>query len=154
MRIKDKTLTKDLRCILCVSVCLIITLISLLIFSPLSEQYYVEGTLRGTSNEITIDSLVKVENYQLALDLTDTLIANKSKGLRQFAYFDRYLPERERYEISIQRAEIYDLQWKRIEILLSWNHDEELEKALKDYSKIIGYHQEEASTLLNQLKNK
>ena len=154
MRIKDKTLTKDLRRILCVSVCLIITLISLLIFSPLAEQYYVEGTLRGTSNEITIDSLVKVENYQLALDMTDTLIANKSKGLRQFAYFDRYSPERERYEISIQRAEIYDLQWKRIEILLSWNHGDELYKALKDYSKIIGYHQEEANALLNQLKNK
>lgn len=130
-------------------------LLGIMFFSSIGEQYYYEyNTIRGTSNEIAIDSLVKVGNYQLALDMTDSLIANKSRGLRQYAYFDRYLPERERYEASIQRAEVYDLRWKRIEILLSWNHDDELYKALKDYSKIIGYHQEEANALLNQLKNK
>lgn len=81
------------------------------------------------------------------------LIEVKSQGLQRFAYFDRYLSEDEWMDAANARADIYELQWKRIEVLNSTNQTESLRDALKEYVNIIGYNQEAAETMLKQLNN-
>lgn len=131
------------------STCTVVALLAVMMFSPLSKQYYDDGgAIRGAMN---IDSLDTMEDYQNALNKTDSLIAKKSEGLRRFAYFDRFLPENVYDDATEKREEIYELQWNRIGILNAMGDDENLKTALKDYRKIIGYHQDEAKAMLSQI---
>ena len=98
--------------------------------------------------------MVEAKEYQSALVRVDSIIADKEKDLPRFAYFDRFLSEQERYDASVARAEIYDLQWKRIEILQAKNDAVTLKAALDDYADIIGYNQKRAKALLKQIKEK
>lgn len=142
-------INKSLRRMVVGSSCLVLAFLAIMMFSPLSEQYYDDGgAIRGAMN---INSFDTIEDYQCALNKTDSLIAEKSEGLRRFAYFDRFLPDNEQYDATINREEIYELQWKRMEILYAIGNDEDLKKALKDYCKIFGYHQDEAKAMLNQI---
>ena len=88
------------------------------------------------------------------MNLVDSLIEVKSQNLPRFAYFDRFLSEDEQYDVPNARAEIYDLQWKRIEILKTMGRTDDLRDALKDYSKVIGYNQNAAKSMLKQLNSK
>ena len=146
----NSELNKSLRRMVVGSSCLVLALLAIMMFSPLSEQYYDEGG--GAIREVmVVDSLDQEEDLQSALIMTDSLIAEKSEGLRRFAYFDRFLPDNEQYDATVKREEIYELQWERIEILNAMGDDENLREALKDYCKIIGYHQDEAKAMLNQI---
>ena len=150
--VTDSRIGGDLKRILCVSSLPILVLFGVMIFSPLASQFDIEGLSRGGTSEWELDSLVEAKEFQSALFRVDSIIADKNRNLPRFAYFDRFLSEQERYEVSVARAEIYDLQWKRIEILQAKNDVDALKVALKDYSDIIGYNQERAKTLLNQIK--
>lgn len=97
---------------------------------------------------------MQTKEYQGALHWVDSIIEKKSSDLPRFTYFDRFLSEQRRYEVGVLRAEIYDLQWKRIEILQAKNDDGELKTALNNYCGIIGYNQKRAKALLNQLKDR
>lgn len=137
--------------ILCASSIFILVLFGVMVFSPLASQFDDEGgAIKGGMSEWDIDSLVEAKEYQTALNSVDSVITEKGHGLPRFAYFDRFLSEKERYDASVLRAEIYDLQWKRIEILQAKNDNVALRAALEDYSGIIGYNQERAKSLLNQ----
>ena len=83
--------------------------------------------------------------------VVDSLICVKSKGLPRFSYFDRYLSEEERDDAMTARVDIYDLQWRRIEILKIMGRIGPLRKALEDYTDIIGYNQDAAKDMLKQL---
>lgn len=143
----NSEINKSLRRMVVGSSCLVLALLAVMMFSPLSEQYYDDGgAIRGV-----LDS---IEDYHSALAITDSLIAVKSEGLGRFAYFDRFLSDDEQYDATVKREEIYELQWERIEILNAMGDDENLKTALKDYCKIIGYHQDEAKAMLNQINAK
>lgn len=144
----------DMKRILCVSSISILVLIGVMVFSPLASQFDDDSLSRGSGNEWELDSLVEAQEYQIALNRVDSVIAEKGHDLLRFAFFDRFLSEKERYEASVLRAEIYDLQWKRVEILWAKKDNAALRAALEDYSGIIGYNQERAKSLLNQLKEK
>ena len=90
-------------------------------------------------------------DYQQAVAVLDMLITKEQQGLPRFAYFDRYLSETERAKARIVRTEIYDLQWKRIQLLKNAGSVEELNAALRSYKRIVGYHQKEAKDLYRQL---
>ena len=83
--------------------------------------------------------------------MVDSIIADNSNGLNRFSYFDRFLSEEDYEDASERRAEIYELQWKRIEILKVSGDIENMKRDLKRYSRIIGYHRKEAKAMLNQI---
>lgn len=149
-----KMILRDLKRILCVSSISILMLLGVMVFSPLASQFNDESLSRGTDNEWELDSLVEAHEYQTALNRVDSVIVEKGHGLPQFAFFDRFLSEKERYDASVLRSEIYDLQWKRIEILQATNDNAALKAALEDYCGIIGYNQERAKSLLNQVNER
>lgn len=145
---------RDMMRIVAASGFVILMLVGVLLFSPLASQHFDDSVSRGGESVWEIDSTIAKKDYQRALVLTDSLIAEERKDLPRWAFFDRYLSEDERYEATLSRANIYQLQWKRIEILKTMNEVEKLRCALKDYCRVIGYNQEEAKTLLNQIEGK
>lgn len=149
---KNSKISRDLKRILCTSTLFVIVLIGVMIISPLASQIDDDGLSRGATNEWELDSLVEAKEYQSALFRVDSIIADKESGLPRFSYFDRFMSEQERYDASVARAEIYDLQWKRIEILQAKRDEAVLKSALEDYANIIGYNQERAKALLKQIK--
>lgn len=149
---KNSKMSRDLKRILCASTISIVILVSVMMFSPLASQFDDDGLSRGVASEWELDSLVQAKEYQSALVRVDSIIEDKESGLPRFVYFDRFLSEKERYDASVARAEIYDLQWKRIEILQAKKDEAALKSTLEDYADIIGYNQERAKTLLNQIK--
>ena len=142
---------KDLRRVVLGSTCVVLALLTVMMFSPLASQFDEEGSSRGAASYYEIDSLIDANNYQSALQMVDSIIADNSNGLYRFAYFDRFLSDEDYEDVSERRAEIYELQWKRIEILKVSGDTENLKRDLKRYSRIIGYHQDEAKAMLNQI---
>ena len=152
---KDSKIGKDLKRILCVSSLSILILVGIMVFSPLAMQFDDDGLSRGAFNKEEIDSLVLSKEYQMALNKVDSCIAEKSQNLPRFAYFDRFFSDKKkRYETNVLRSQVYDLQWKRIEILLAKKDYATLKSALQDYSRIIGYNQNQAIDLLSQIKDR
>lgn len=121
-------------------------------FSPLSSQFTEDGESRGGSLTVEVDEMIAAKQHSRALVMVDSIIAEESKDLPRFAYFDRFHSEEERYKISVARADIYDLQWKRIEVLSAMNDKEKLLAALEDYSSVIGYNMNKAKVMLKKLK--
>lgn len=154
VKYKEKNICKDMKCLLCISGLVVIALASVMIFSPLALQFGDEGMSRGTNVDWELDSLVEIKKYRVALNRVDSIIKEKGCVLPRIAYFDRFLPEKERYDVSMLRAEIYELQWKRIEILQATNNKDALKVALEKYCGIIGYNQERAKSLLNQINKR
>lgn len=150
----SKIISRDLKRILCISSISIFVLFGVMVFSPLASQFDNEDLSRGASIDWELDSLVEKKEYRIALNRVDSIITENTHDLPRFAYFDRFLSEKERYNASILRAKIYDMLWKRIEILQATNDTVALKAALEDYSGIIGYNQERAKSLLNHTTGK
>ena len=145
---------KDLKYLIGGSSVIIIALVGVMFFSPLSSQFTDDSVSRGSSWIIDVDELTNENQEDQALRLVDSLIEVKSQDLPRFAYFDRFLSEDERMDVVNSRADIYELQWKRIEILKATNQTDALRGALEDYVDVIGYNQEAAEALLKQINSK
>ena len=145
---------EDLKYLVGGSSVIILALVGVMFFSPLSLQYTDDGVSRGSSWEMDVDEFIYSNKTDQALNMVDSLIEVKSQNLPRFAYFDRFLSEDERMDAANARADIYELQWKRIEILNSTNQTESLRDALEDYVSVIGYNQEAAEVMLKQLNSK
>ena len=145
---------KDLKYIIIVSQLLIMALVGILFFSPLSLQFTDDSVSRGSSWVIDVDEFINHNQEGQALHLVDSLIKVKSQDLPRFAYFDRFLTEDKRIDVANARADVYELQWKRIEILNATNQKDVLRDALEDYVDVIGYNQEAAEALLKQINSK
>ena len=145
---------KDLKYLIGGSSVMILALVGVMFFSPLSSQFADDSVSRGSSWEMDIEELINANQYNPALNLVDSLIEVKSQDLPRFAYFDRFLSEDERMDAANARVDIYELQWKRIELLKATNQTDALRVALEDYVDVIGYNQEVAKALLKQLNNK
>lgn len=145
---------KELKYLIGGSSVIILALVGVMFFSPLSSQFTDDSVSRGSSWIIDVDELINENQEELALRLVDSLIEVKSQDLPRFAYFDRFLSEDERIDVANARADIYELQWKRIEILKAINQADALRGALEDYVDVIGYNQEAAEALLKQINSK
>ena len=145
---------KDLKYLVGGSNVAILTLVGFMFFSPLSSQFADDSISRGSSWVIDIDELINHNQEEQALHLVDSLIEVKSQDLPRFAYFDRFLTEGKRIDVANARADVYELQWKRIEILNATNQKDVLRDALEDYVDVIGYNQEAAEALLKQINSK
>lgn len=145
---------KDLKYLIGGSSVIIIALVGVMFFSPLSSQFTDDSISRGSSWVIDVDELINHNQEEQALRLVDSLIEVKSQDLPRFAYFDRFLSESERMDVANARADIYELQWKRIEILKATNQINALRDALEDYVDVIGYNQDAAKALLRPINSK
>ena len=145
---------KDLKYLVGGSSVAILALVGAMFFSPLSSQFTVDSISRGSSWGMDVEELVNANQHNQALNLVDSLIEVKSQNLPRFAYFDRFLSEDERMDVANARADIYELQWKRIEILKATNQTDALRGALEEYVDVIGYNQEAAEALLKQKNSK
>lgn len=144
---------KDLKYLIGGSGVIIIALVGVMFFSPLSSQFANDSVSRGSSWIIDVDELINDNQEEQALRLVDSLIEVKSQNLPRFAYFDRFLSEDERMDAANARADIYELQWKQIELLKATHQNDVLRDALEDYVDVIGYNQEAAEIMLKQLNN-
>ena len=144
----------DLKYLVGGSSVIILTLVGVMLFSPLSSQFIDDSVSRGSSWVMDVDELINHNQEEQALHLVDSLIEVKSQNLPRFAYFDRFLSESERMDVANTRADIYELQWTRIELLKATNQTDALRVALEYYVDVIGYNQEAAEALLKQLNNK
>ena len=145
---------KELKYLIGGSSVIIIALVGVMFFSPLSSQFTDDSVNRGSSWVMDVDELINHNQEERALRLVDSLIEVKSQDLPRFAYFDRFLSEDERMDVANARADIYELQWKRIELLKATYQVDALRDALEDYVDVIGYNQEAAESMLKQLNNK
>lgn len=146
-----ETIWKDLKYILSGSGIMVSVLVIVMIYSPLALQFNEDGAGRGEYWKDEVSKLLLSNQPTKALNIIDSLINEKSKDLNNIAYFDRFLPEDQRIEASIARADIYDLQWVRFEILQTIEPDCDFIGELERYAKIFGYNQEKAETLLNKI---
>ena len=145
---------RDLKYLIGGSSAMIMALVGVMFFSPLSSQFADDSVSRGSSWVMDIDELISHNQEERALHIVDSLIEVKSQDLPRFAYFDRFLSEDERMDVANARADIYELKWKRIEILKATNQIDALRDAIEDYVDVIGYNQEAAENMLNQLNSK
>lgn len=145
---------KDLKYFIGGSSIIIMALVGVIFFSPLSSQFTDDNVSRGSSWEMDVDELINENQEEQALRLVDSLIEVKSQDLPRFAYFDRFLSEDERMDVANARADVYELQWKRIEILKATNQINALRDALEDYVDVIGYNQDAAKALLKPINSK
>lgn len=132
---------------------LVLCLVGFMFFSPLSSQFTEEGSVRGESWETEISEYISAKNYPQAIHVVDSIIKNKQEGLPRFPYLDRFLAEEERVDVANARADIYELQWKRINILKEMGNRTSLVGALNDYCTFIGYNQDKAKAMLDSLEN-
>ena len=133
---------------------MIMALVGVMFFSPLSSQFADDSVSRGSSWVMDIDELISHNQEEQALHIVDSLIEVKSQDLPRFAYFDRFLSEDERMDVANARADVYELQWKHIELLKTTNQTDALRDALEDYVYVIGYNQEAAERMLKQLNSR
>lgn len=147
------TTTNDLRRMIIVSSIVVVGLVGFMFFSPISSQFTEEGVGRGELCETEIAEYMSEKNYPLALHKADSIIKYKQEGLPRFPYLDRFLTEEERVDVANARADIYELQWKRIVILREMGNHTKLLEALHDYCTVIGYNQEIAKAMLDSLEN-
>lgn len=145
---------KELKYLIGGSSVIIIALVGVMFFSPLSSQFADDSVSRGSSWEMDVDELINHNQEEQALHLVDSLIEVKSQNLPRFAYFDRFLSEDERMDVANARADIYEVQWKQIELLKATNQINALRDALEDYVDVIGYNQDAAKALLKQINSK
>ena len=151
--IEKSTTIKDLRRIIIVSGIVVFGLIGFMFFSPLSSQFTEEGSVRGKSWETEVSEYMSTKNYPQALHVVDSIIKSKQAGLPRFTYLDRFLAEEKRVDVANARADIYELQWKRIGILKEMGTRAPLVEALNDYCTVIGYNQDKAKAMLDSLEN-
>lgn len=144
---------KDLRRMIIVSGIVVFGLVGFMFFSPLSSQFTEEGSIRGKSWETEVSEYMSTKNYPQALHVVDTIIKIQQAVLPRFTYLDRFLAEEKRVDAANARADIYELQWMRINILKEMDNSASLVEALKDYCTVIGYNQDKAKTMLNSLES-
>ena len=147
------TTINDLRRMIVVSGVVVFGLVGFMFFSPLSSQFIEDGAGRGESRETGISEYISAKNYPQALHVVDSIIKSKQEGLPRFSYLDRFLAEEERVDVANTRADIYELQWKRIGILKEMGNRALLVEALNDYCTVIGYNQDKAKAMLSSLEN-
>lgn len=147
------TTINDLRRMIIVSGIVVLGLVGFMFFSPLSSQFTEEGSVRGKSWETEVSEYISTKNYPQALHMVDSIIKSKQEGLPRFTYLDRFLAEEKRVDVANARADIYELQWKRIGILKEMGNRAPLVEALNDYCTVIGYNQDKAKAMLSSLEN-
>lgn len=91
-------------------------------------------------------------DYASELAELDSIIEQKEDSLPSVTFFDRFKSEEKRMDLNKKRSEVYELQWRKICLLLQQGQQEALLRdELEEFVEIDGYHRERARELLEEL---
>lgn len=91
-------------------------------------------------------------DYESELAELDSIIEQKEDSLPSVTFFDRFKSEEKRMDLNKKRSEVYELQWRKICLLLQQGQQEALLRdELEEFVEIDGYHRERARELLEEL---
>lgn len=125
--------------------------------SPSNGNYIMpdfgSGILYNAHNSdiLLIDSLIAGNQYAIALSSVDSLVNETIEQLKAYEEKDS-LTEKDIYNVELNRANLYELEWRQIHLLLALNKKEEAIPLLLRFSSQDGMYKYEADSLLKTLK--
>lgn len=109
---------------------------------------------RGGDDSITeVDSLIKAKDYDMALSKIDTLISECRDNISALELTDS-LTEKDAYRLKEYGQDLYQLEWRRINLLLATDNEQDGKQALETFIKKDGEYSYQADSLLRTLTNK
>lgn len=109
---------------------------------------------RGGDDSITeVDSLIKAKDYDIALSRIDTLISECKDNISALELTDS-LTEKDAYRLKEYEQDLYQLEWRRINLLLATDNEQGAKQALETFIKKSGKYSQQADSLLRTLTNK
>lgn len=115
-------------------------------------NFSAEAIYRSSNSDLSsLDSLITTKNYAAALSSVDLLINEADKQLQVYEAKDS-LTERDEYKIEQYKANLYELEWRKIHLLLALDKKEEAIHRLIRFSSQDGAYRFEADSLLKTLK--
>ena len=140
----------------CIAVGIFVVKSIFFVSSPTDGNYMMpnfgtEAIYRAGNRDISlIDSLIAGKQYTFALSSVDSLINETNKHLKSYETKDS-LSERDRYKIELYEADLYELEWRQIHLLLVLDKkDEAIQRLIRFCSQDEEY-KSEADSLLNTL---
>lgn len=110
------------------------------------EVYY-----RGGDKSIArLDSMIAMKQYDRAIATVDSLIAECDKAVERFAQKDS-LTAKDTYRLSVCQDEIYELEWRRINLLVAVGQTQRAREALVKYVGKDGQYRQKAEELLKSM---
>lgn len=104
----------------------------------------------GNSDLSSLDSLITAKNYATALSSVDSLINETNKQLQVYETKDS-LTERDEYKVEQYKADLYEMEWRKIHLLLALSKKDEAIRYLIQFSSQEGMYKFEADSLLETL---
>lgn len=105
----------------------------------------------GNSDISSVDSLIAGKQYALALSSVDSFINETNEYLKGYEETDS-MTERDRYKIELNKGYLYELEWRKIHLLLALNKKDDAMRRLIRFSPQEGAYKTKADSLLETLK--
>lgn len=112
-----------------------------------SQETYYRG---GNSDIEMLDSVISSRDYAKALALSNSLINENRLEIAQYEQKDS-LTVKDSYRKLQYENNLYDLEWRRINLLLALNQKEEAMSILKEFIYKDGAYKTEADSILKTL---
>lgn len=112
-----------------------------------SQETYYRG---GNSDIERLDSVISSRDYAKALAFTDSLINQTQLEIAQFEQRDS-LTEKDSYRKLQYENNLYDLEWRRVNLLLALNNKSEAMSILKEFVYKDGVYKTEADSIFKTL---
>lgn len=110
------------------------------------ETYY-----RGENSDIErLDSIISSRDYAKALAFTDSLINDSRLEIVQYEQKNS-LTEKDSYRKLQYENNLYDLEWRRVNLLLALNQKEEAKALLKEFVYKDGVYKTKADSIFKTL---
>lgn len=98
----------------------------------------------------TLDRLIAEGDYASSLTMADSLVREFEKELN--SYEPAPLSERDAYRRDLASYELYEVRWRRVNLLFGLKRNDEALKELSSFRTLDGSHKAEADSLFNLMK--
>jgi len=112
-----------------------------------SQETYYRG---GNSDIERLDSVISSRDYAKALAFIDSLINDSRLEIAQYEQKDS-MTEKDSYHKLQYENNLYDLEWRRVNLLLALNRKEEAKTLLKEFIYKDGAYKAEADSIFKTL---
>lgn len=107
----------------------------------------------GDNGLVEVDSLINAKDYDIALSRIDALISGCKDNISALELTDS-LPDKDAYRLKEYEQDLYQLEWRRINLLLATDNEQDGKQALESFIKKGGEYSHQADSLLITLTNK
>lgn len=109
---------------------------------------------RGGDNSLAeVDSLINVKDYDIALSRIDALISGCKDNISTLELTDS-VTEKDAYRLKEYEQDLYQMEWRRINLLLATDNEQDGKQALEAFTQKSGEYSHQADSLLRTLTNK